>query len=257
MTVQGMGEVVWRRRGVQWVGNDSLPRAPETAFSFCRRHRSVSRRFHGLFQERCPLATPADKGGKKKNRREKRSKRNGTTNGGASSNHRITYLGRGEFLRVWDEGQGTKKGKLYVKRDRFIDGGELSMIVICFVFFFFFFRFGKIYEKIFFFRFESNRNILIGFLCFIIWSYRALLVSLFVFLFFFFPPIWIVYFEGLFKDCREYFVIRLGTFLFSYVFHTPMLFPSALSVSRDDGCLFFSFFSFRVIVTISAFIRVF
>lgn len=154
MTVQGMGEVVWRRRGVQWVGNDSLPRAPETAFSFCRRHRSVSRRFHGLFQERCPLATPADKGGKKKNRREKRSKRNGTTNGGASSNHRITYLGRGEFLRVWDEGQGTKKGKLYVKRDRFIDGGELSMIVICFVFFFFFFRFGKIYEKIFFFRFE-------------------------------------------------------------------------------------------------------
>lgn len=105
---------------------------------------------------------------KKKNRREKRSKRNGTTNGGAWSNHRITYLGRGEFLRVWDEGQGTKKGKLYVKRDRFIDGGELSMIVICFVFFFFFFRFGKIYEKIFFFRFESNRNILIGFLCFII-----------------------------------------------------------------------------------------
>lgn len=110
-----------------------------------------------------------------------------------------------------------------------------------------------------FFSFVSNR---IG----IFWSVFFVLsfdriehccFLFFVFLFFFFPPIWIVYFEGLFKDCREYFVIRLGTFLFSYVFHTPMLFPSALSVSRDDGCLFFSFFSFRVIVTISAFIRVF
>lgn len=72
---------VWRRRGAQWVGNDSLPRAPETAFSFCRRHRSVSRRFPRTIpsNDALWLRLQIRKGGKKRNRREKRSERNGAT----------------------------------------------------------------------------------------------------------------------------------------------------------------------------------